>query len=136
MWLDWCWRAHLPKANRTILCLTVYNTIEGLIARRSRPQDLNGARIGTPFGSTAHYQALYLIEIFSLTGVTLLDMSPSRLRVAWDANEIDAAFIWGSTLTYMEERGGYYVITAATLSKWGKPTFEVLATCGARRLEQ
>lgn len=41
------------------------------------PYDLRGKIVGVPFGSTTHYQTLFLIDLLGIRGeVTIVDMSP------------------------------------------------------------
>lgn len=43
------------------------------------PYDMRGRVIGVPFGSTTHYQLLWLIDLLGLKGsVTVVNMSPPR----------------------------------------------------------
>ena len=44
-----------------------------------------------PFGSTTHYQLLYLLEqVFRvLEDVTVIDVKPGDLQKRWDDGEID-----------------------------------------------
>ena len=45
------------------------------------PYDLRGRTVGVPFGSTTHYQLLFLIELLNLEGtVTVVNMSPKGTR--------------------------------------------------------
>ena len=46
------------------------------------PYDLRGRTVGVPFGSTTHFQLLFLIDLLKLKGtVTVLDMSPRGKHV-------------------------------------------------------
>ena len=91
------------------------------------PFDLKGRTIGVPFGSTMHYQVLFLLDMFGLTGlVHLLDLSPSQIVKAWDNEDIDAGACWGFAREHMLE-GGRTLLTARVLANWGRPTFVVVA---------
>ena len=47
------------------------------------PYDLRGRTVGVPFGSTTHYQLLFLIDLLDLEGtVTVVNMSPKGKRDA------------------------------------------------------
>ena len=53
-------------------------------------QDLRGKIIGVPFGSTTHYQLLYLLEkIVKMPDVRVVDVKPSSLEASWLAGDID-----------------------------------------------
>lgn len=59
------------------------------------PFDLVNKTIGVPFGSTIHYQVLFLLDLLSLTGsVHLLDLSPAEIINAWDTGQIDVGACW------------------------------------------
>jgi len=97
------------------------------------PFDLQGRTVGVPFGSTTHYQLLFLLDLLDLRGsVTLRNLSPSAIMEEWDARRIDAAAVWGTTreriLTGTDAvPPGTTLLTAQVLSDWGAPTFVVLA---------
>ena len=92
------------------------------------PFDLVGATIGVPFGSTMHYQVLFLLDLFELSGlVTLLDLSPEQIILAWDNEDIDAGACWGSAREHMLEHSGRTLLTANDMANWGRPTFVVVA---------
>ena len=46
------------------------------------PYDLVNRTIGVPFGSTAHYQTLFVIKLFGLDGlVKVINLSPTEVSV-------------------------------------------------------
>ncbi|CAB9498601.1 polymerase 14 [Seminavis robusta] len=93
------------------------------------PFDLEGRTIAVPFGSTMHYQVLFLVDLFGLAGsVKLLDLSPTQIIEAWNANEIDAGACWGLARDHLLTNGkAETLLTAADLANWGRPTFVVVA---------
>ena len=123
------------------LCCTHYNT--GIYVRASDPTtnytgivtpfDLQGRTVGVPFGSTTHYQLLFLLDLLDLKGsVTLRNLSPSAIMEEWDARRIDAAAVWGTAREHIltgtdTVPPGTTLLTAQVLSDWGAPTFVVLA---------
>jgi len=125
-----------------ILYITQYaGDSQGIYARPnstiSHPLDLVGMRIGVPFGSTMHYQVLFLLDLLGLKGrVQVLDLSPGEIIHAWDEGSIDAGACWGSARDYLLKHGGAGnpalepakpLISSKVLSDWGRPTFTVLA---------
>ena len=112
----------------------------------TNPFELRGRTVGVPFGSTMHYQVLFLLDLFGLKGeVTLLNLAPSEIIEAWDAGTIDAAACWGTARDYVltggdgsgngnQESGSgttfppaNTLMSAGILANWGRPTFVVVA---------
>ncbi|WP_432468517.1 taurine ABC transporter substrate-binding protein [Agarivorans sp. Z349TD_8] len=91
------------------------------------PSDLKGKRIAVPFVSTTHFHALFALEQFGLSekDVRLINMQPNSIAAAWQRGDIDGAFIWDPALGKIKQ-SGKVLITSATLSAWGKPTFDGL----------
>ena len=91
------------------------------------PLDLTGSRIGTPFGSTSHIQVAYLIDIFQLQPVELVNLSPAEIIAAWDdpndPNHLDGAACWGAAREHVLANGGRQLISARVIADWGMPTF-------------
>ena len=82
------------------------------------PMDLVGRRLGVPFGSTVHYQVLFLLDILKITGqVELVNLSPSEIIKSWDEDSIDAAGCWGPTREYIlgGDNPGKVLISAGVL---------------------
>lgn len=103
----------------------------------SNPFELRGKTIGVPFGSTMHYQVMFLLDLFGLTGdVNLVNMAPSQIIQAWDDGSIDAGACWGAAREYLLKFDGEgnpnlppanTLMTAGVLADWGRPTFVVIA---------
>ncbi|WP_026970877.1 taurine ABC transporter substrate-binding protein [Aliagarivorans marinus] len=93
----------------------------------NEPKDLVGKRIAVPFVSTTHFHALFALEQFGLTekDVKLINMQPNAIAAAWQRGDIDGAFIWDPALGTIKQ-SGKVLISSATLSAWGKPTFDGL----------
>ena len=118
---------------------------QGIFVRVSEPDyigivtpfDLKGRTVAVPFGSTMHFQILYLLHVLGLQGsVTVLDMSPTEIIAAWDRKEIDAAGCWGATKSYILKQAGNgnpamqpanVLMSASVIADWGRPTYNVLA---------
>ena len=122
----------------------------------STPLDLIGRTLGVPFGSTMHFQVLFLLDLLGLTGqVDLLNLSPAQIMTAWDNGSIDAAGVWGTARDHLlqldvdrdgtngdirkleevqdlEDGQEQYppadtLLTSKVLADWGRPTFTALA---------
>lgn len=101
------------------------------------PFDLVNRTLGVPFGSTMHYQVLYLLDIFGLSGqVELRNLSPTQIIEQWDDKRIDAAACWGAAREHVLREGSQddedqpaanVLVTAGVVGDWGRPTFGVVA---------
>jgi taurine transport system substrate-binding protein len=99
------------------------------------PFDLENRTLGVPFGSTMHYQVLYLLDIFGLSGkVVLRDLSPMEIIQEWDEKLIDAAACWGAAREHVlrenddtDQPPANTLVTAGVVGDWGRPTFGVVA---------
>src|SRR3546814_12996939 len=85
--------AGLP--DRGLFILNMLGSVEGWVVRAdlpiSAPTDLSGKRIAVPFGSTSYYLLLSLLRLEHIpeNAVTLVDMTPSQARTAWDRRAIE-----------------------------------------------
>jgi taurine transport system substrate-binding protein len=101
---------------------------QGLVTHPSSgiysPADLKGKTVAYPAGSTAHFHSLFIAEVFNIppTDINWVTLSGGEIMEAWDAGTIDAAFVWGSAYSHIKETGTV-LITARSLSSWGKETF-------------
>ena len=109
---------------------------QGIYVRKSEgdyeaiktPFDLRGRTVGVPFGSTVHYQVLFLIDLFDLSGnVTLLNLSPDQIMEAWTSKKIDAGAAWGEAREFMMTHSATTLLTASDMANWGRPTFVAVA---------
>eukprot|EP01047_Picozoa_sp_COSAG01_P058793 COSAG01_NODE_6974_length_3410_cov_2.025672_1_plen_508_part_10 len=114
---------------------------QSLVTKRSvTPRELLGMRLACPFGSTAHFHLLYLLDAEGIPVCTqaeprgthpqcvvVLNKSPSAIIQAWGDNAIDGAFCWGHAQVHMRRHGGTVVIHSDTLKRWGRETFIVMA---------
>ena len=105
------------------------DTAEALVARNgsgiASPSDLRGKRVAAPVGSTTHFHLLYALEQFGigLDEVLLVFLDPDEIVEAWDAERIDAAFVWYPALGELLESGSV-VITSGELAARGVATFD------------
>ena len=95
-------------------------------------EDLRGGSVGVPFGSTAHFSLLALLEQEGLSDeVTVINLSPDALLGAWQSGEIDAAYIWDPTLGELEADGGTRLVSSTQAAEIGAPTFDLSAADSA-----
>ena len=110
---------------RGLFILNMLGSVEGLVVRAdlpiSAPTDLSGKRIAVPFGSTSYYLLLSLLRLEHIpeNAVTLVDMTPSQARTAWDRREIDGAWLWETALHQMVADGGRILIDNRDMAKHG-----------------
>ena len=91
-------------------------------------EDLRGGSVGVPFGSTAHFSLLALLEQEGLSDeVTVINLSPDALLGAWQSGESDAAYIWDPTLGELEADGGTRLVSSTQAAEIGAPTFDLSA---------
>ena len=103
---------------------------------------LQGLCLASPFSSTAHYHLLYLLDMLELpvcagstscpdsrdfTCVSVRNMSPPALMAAWDAGEIDGAYVWGAGLIHLRATGASVIIDSSVLKAWGDETYDIVA---------
>lgn len=88
--------------------------------------DLKGKKLGTPFGSTAHYSLLAALELNSVNPqeVTIVNLEPPAILAAWQRGDIDGAYVWNPTLAELK-KDGTVLITSAELAKQGKLTADL-----------
>lgn len=89
--------------------------------------DLEGKKIGVPFGSTSHFSLLAALKQANIeqTTVTVLDMQPAEMLTAWKRGIIDGGFVWQPTLGSMILAEGNVLATAKSLSSEGIITADV-----------
>ena len=99
------------------------------------PYDLRNKTIGVPYGSTMHYQLLFLLNLFNIREqVNVLNLAPSQIINHWNNGLIDGAACWGVArehlLTTPYNKNNHIfnnvaktLVTSNVLSDWGRPTF-------------
>jgi taurine transport system substrate-binding protein len=87
---------------------------------------LAGKKVGTPFGSTAHYSLLAALELNGVNpdDVEIVNLEPPAIAAAWQRGDIDGAYVWNPTLATLKE-DGTVLITSADLAKEGKLTADL-----------
>lgn len=120
----------LDKDIRVLWISDVIGQAESLVVKDPAIEDLQGLRgktIAVPFGSTAHYSLLTLLEQEGLVSdVRVINLAPDAILAAWQRDEIDAAWIWEPTLTQLLE-GGHVITSSEESATAGAPTFDLVA---------
>ncbi|MFO8064493.1 MAG: ABC transporter substrate-binding protein [Spirochaetota bacterium] len=90
-------------------------------------EDLEGRRVGVPFGATTHYHLLVALRLFDVdpSTVTVMDLAPSDMRAAWQRGDIDAGFVWEPTLAAMLDMDGEVLISSREIAEEGFPTGDI-----------
>ena len=90
-------------------------------------KDLEGAKVATPFVSTAHYQLMAALKLggADINKVQMLNLRPPEIAAAWERGDIDAAFIWEPILSKIKSNGTQ-LASSASIGKKGFPTFDGL----------
>jgi taurine transport system substrate-binding protein len=108
----------------------VIGTAESLVASKdSGVTDITGLvgkKVGTPFGSTAHYSLLAALDLAGVdaTKVKIVDLEPPDILAAWQRGDIDAAYVWNPTLAELRA-DGTVLATSEELAGKGKLTADL-----------
>lgn len=89
-------------------------------------QGLVGKKVGTPFGSTAHYSLLAALELAGVdpNDVDIVDLEPQDILAAWERGDIQAAYVWNPTLAELRA-DGTVLATSEELAGQGKLTADL-----------
>lgn len=110
----------------TIALVGLISEAEALAVRGiSKPEDLAGKKIATPFVSTAHYSLLTALKHWSIDpkSVEILNLRPPEIAAAWSRGDIDGAYVWDPVLSQIKT-SGTVLATSADVAQWGGPTFD------------
>ncbi|MDR1264086.1 MAG: ABC transporter substrate-binding protein [Propionibacteriaceae bacterium] len=89
--------------------------------------DLKGKTVATPFSSTAHYSLLAALADAGLDSadVNLIDAEPPAILAAWQAGQIDAAYVWNPVLGELLADQGTLLVSSAEMAAKGKTTYDL-----------
>ncbi|SEQ37243.1 taurine transport system substrate-binding protein [Devosia sp. YR412] len=92
----------------------------------TKPEELAGKKIATPFVSTAHYSLLTALKHWGVDPASLeiLNLRPPEIAAAWERGDIDGAYVWDPVLTQIKSTGGTVLADSADVAEWGGPTFD------------
>ncbi len=110
----------------TIALVGLISEAEALAVRDiSKPEELAGKKIATPFVSTAHYSLLTALKHWNIDpkSVEILNLRPPEIAAAWSRGDIDGAYVWDPVLAEIK-KSGTVLATSADVANWGGPTFD------------
>lgn len=110
----------------TIALVGLISEAEALAVRDiSKPEELAGKKIATPFVSTAHYSLLTALKHWNIDprSVEILNLRPPEIAAAWSRGDIDGAYVWDPVLAEIKKSGSV-LATSADVASWGGPTFD------------
>jgi taurine transport system substrate-binding protein len=110
----------------TIALVGLISKAEALAVRDiSKPEELAGKKIATPFVSTAHYSLLTALKHWNIDpkSVEILNLRPPEIAAAWSRGDIDGAYVWDPVLAEIK-KSGTVLATSADVADWGGPTFD------------
>jgi taurine transport system substrate-binding protein len=92
----------------------------------TKPEELAGKKIATPFVSTAHYSLLTALKHWGVdpASVQILNLRPQEIAAAWERGDIDGAYVWDPVLTQIKSTGGTVLADSSDVAEWGGPTFD------------
>lgn len=110
-----------------------YSESENLVARAGTgivsPRDLIGKKVGVPFGTTAHYRFMGILETFGIkeNQLKIIDLSNPDVLPAFIRKDIDAGCAWEPAVSQMIENGGNILVSSADQIRWGYSTYGIVA---------
>ncbi|MFT4287757.1 glycine betaine ABC transporter substrate-binding protein [Nocardioides sp.] len=106
----------------------VIGTAEALVAKPGITDvaDLKGKTVATPLASTSHYSLLAALADAGLSAsdVNVIDSEPDAILAAWQAGQIDAAYVWNPVLAELE-KDGTVLTDSSQLAAEGKTTYDL-----------
>ncbi len=112
----------------TIYVVGLISDAEALAVKGiTKPEDLKGKKIATPFVSTAHYSLLTALKHWKVDpkSVQILNLRPPEIAAAWERGDIDGAYVWDPVLAQLKKSGSV-LATSADVAKWGRPDLRCL----------
>ncbi|MDR6758140.1 taurine transport system substrate-binding protein [Mycoplana sp. BE70] len=110
----------------TIFVVGLISEAEALAVKSvSKPEELAGKKIATPFVSTAHYSLLTALKHWKVDpkSVEILNLRPPEIAAAWERGDIDGAYVWDPVLAQLK-KSATVLATSADVAEWGGPTFD------------
>ncbi len=110
-----------------------YSESENLVARGDigvlSPRGLIGKTVGVPFGTTAHYRFMGILETFGIQEdqLKILDLSNPDILPAFIRKDIDAGCAWEPAVSQMMEKGGRILVSSEDQIRWGYSTYGIVA---------
>lgn len=110
----------------TVFVVGLISEAEALAVKGiSKPEDLVGKKIATPFVSTAHYSLLTALRHWNVDpkSVQILNLRPPEIAAAWERGDLDGAYVWDPVLSQIK-RNAAVLADSKDVAGWGGPTFD------------
>lgn len=113
------------------MVLNMLDYVEAMVVRTDSGiksfKDLSGKTLAAPFGSTTHYLLLKALadEGIDPASMSILDLRPNDIALAWSRGDIDAAWFWEPNLDKTVKDGGHIFMTSGIMASRGYPTWDV-----------
>ena len=110
-----------------------YSESENLVVRGDTgiiaPRGLIGKKVGVPFGTTAHYRFMGILETFGIkeNELQIIDLANPDVMPAFIRKDIDAGCAWEPVVSQMLENGGRILVSSADQIRWGYSTYGIVA---------
>ena len=110
-----------------------YSESENLVVRGDTgiiaPRGLIGKKVGVPFGTTAHYRLMGILETFGIqeNQLKIIDLANPDVMPAFIRKDIDAGCAWEPVVSQMIENGGRILVSSADQIRWGYSTYGIVA---------
>lgn len=114
----------------------IYNDAENLVVRLkagiNHPRDLIGKRLAVPFGTTAHYRLLGILNMFDIREdqLQIYDMPGMEMVAAFQRRDIDGGCTWEPSLSLMLEQGGKTLVSPFMQVVAGYVTYGTVTVTG------
>jgi taurine transport system substrate-binding protein len=110
----------------TVFVVGLISEAEALAVKGiSKPEDLVGKKIATPFVSTAHYSLLTALKHWNVDpkSVQILNLRPPEIAAAWERGDLDGAYVWDPVLSQIK-KNATVLADSKNVADWGGPTFD------------
>ena len=90
-------------------------------------EDLAGAKVAVPFGSTSHYNLLFTLNKIGIdpADLDIYDMAPQDITAAMKRGDIDCGCAWEPAVSAMLE-DGKLLVDNSTKEDWGMKVFDIV----------
>jgi len=110
----------------TVFVVGLISEAEALAVKGiTKPEELAGKKIATPFVSTAHYSLLTALKHWNVDpkSVQILNLRPPEIAAAWERGDLDGAYVWDPVLSQIK-KNATVLADSKDVADWGGPTFD------------
>lgn len=110
----------------TVFVVGLISEAEALAVKGiTKPEELAGKKIATPFVSTAHYSLLTALKHWNVDpqSVQILNLRPPEIAAAWERGDLDGAYVWDPVLSRIK-KSATVLADSKDVAGWGGPTFD------------